>query len=36
MDDLLAFLSSNCCQGKACLPKVAALGRRPGPARPKG
>lgn len=25
MDDLLAFLSNNCCQGKACLPKTAAL-----------
>jgi len=33
MDDLLAFLSSNCCQGRACLPKVAALGRAPGPTR---
>ena len=36
MDDLLSFLSSNCCQGNACLPKTAALNRRPGPARPKG
>ncbi len=23
MDDLLAFLTSNCCQGNACLPKTA-------------
>lgn len=22
MDDLIAFLTSNCCQGKACLPKT--------------
>jgi ArsR family transcriptional regulator len=36
MDDLLAFLSSNCCQGKACLPKTASLGRRPGAARQQG
>ncbi len=26
MDELLAFLASNCCQGKACLPKTAAIG----------
>jgi len=25
MDDLLAFLTNNCCQGKACLPKTAAV-----------
>ncbi len=24
MDDLLAFLTSNCCQGNGCLPKTAA------------
>ena len=24
MDDLLAFLTNNCCQGKACLPKTSA------------
>ncbi|MEI6412684.1 MAG: metalloregulator ArsR/SmtB family transcription factor [Pseudomonadota bacterium] len=24
MDDLIAFLISNCCQGKTCLPKTAA------------
>jgi DNA-binding transcriptional ArsR family regulator len=24
MDELLAFLTNNCCQGKACLPKTAA------------
>ncbi|MGE5384558.1 MAG: ArsR/SmtB family transcription factor [Betaproteobacteria bacterium] len=24
MDDLIAFLTSNCCQGSACLPKAAA------------
>jgi ArsR family transcriptional regulator, arsenate/arsenite/antimonite-responsive transcriptional repressor len=23
MDDLIAFLTSNCCQGEACLPKTA-------------
>ncbi len=23
MDDLIAFLTSNCCQGNACLPKTA-------------
>lgn len=23
MDDLIAFLTHNCCQGKACLPKTA-------------
>src|SRR5574343_868405 len=23
MDDLIAFLTNNCCQGKACLPKTA-------------
>ncbi len=35
MDELLSFLTRNCCQGGACLPKTAALGRRPGPAMPK-
>ncbi|MGC2458265.1 MAG: metalloregulator ArsR/SmtB family transcription factor [Gallionellaceae bacterium] len=25
MDDLIAYLSQNCCQGKACLPKTAAI-----------
>jgi ArsR family transcriptional regulator len=24
MDELIAFLTSNCCQGKACLPRTAA------------
>lgn len=24
MDELIAFLTQNCCQGKACLPKTAA------------
>lgn len=24
MDDLLAFLTNNCCQGKTCLPKTSA------------
>lgn len=24
MDDLIAFLTNNCCQGKPCLPKAAA------------
>jgi len=26
MDELLAFLMKNCCQGAACLPKTAAAG----------
>ncbi|MBS1191746.1 MAG: transcriptional regulator [Rhodocyclaceae bacterium] len=26
MDDLIAFLTSNCCQGNACLPKATACG----------
>ena len=26
MDDLLSFLTSNCCHGNACLPKTAASG----------
>ena len=26
MDELIAFLTDNCCQGKACLPKTAASG----------
>jgi ArsR family transcriptional regulator, arsenate/arsenite/antimonite-responsive transcriptional repressor len=25
MDDLIAYLTDNCCQGKACLPKTAAV-----------
>jgi DNA-binding transcriptional ArsR family regulator len=25
MDELIAFLTHNCCQGKACLPKTAAI-----------
>ncbi|NTV10424.1 MAG: helix-turn-helix transcriptional regulator [Zoogloea sp.] len=25
MDELIAFLTSNCCQGKACLPKTVAV-----------
>lgn len=24
MDDLLSYLTSNCCQGKACLPKTSS------------
>ncbi len=26
MDELLSFLTSNCCQGRACLPKTASTG----------
>lgn len=26
MDDLLCFLTANCCQGRACLPRAAATG----------
>lgn len=26
MDELIAFLTHNCCQGQACLPKTAAMG----------
>ncbi len=26
MDDLIAFLTNNCCHGDACLPKTAASG----------
>lgn len=35
MDDLIAFLTDNCCDGAACLPKTAAgsAGKRRGPAR---
>ena len=37
MDELIAFLTNNCCQGKACLPKTAAAGttakRRSGTAK---
>ena len=25
MDDLIAYLAKNCCQGEACLPKTAAV-----------
>ncbi len=25
MDELIAYLADNCCQGKACLPKTAAV-----------
>jgi DNA-binding transcriptional ArsR family regulator len=25
MDELIAFLTNNCCQGNACLPKTAAV-----------
>ncbi len=25
MDDLIAYLAQNCCQGKPCLPKTAAV-----------
>jgi DNA-binding transcriptional ArsR family regulator len=25
MDDLIAFLAQNCCQGEACLPKTAKI-----------
>lgn len=25
MDDLIAFLTNNCCQGEACLPKTAQV-----------
>lgn len=25
MDDLIAYLATNCCQGNACLPKTAAV-----------
>lgn len=25
MDDLIAFLAKNCCEGKTCLPKTAAV-----------
>ncbi|MDP2793124.1 MAG: metalloregulator ArsR/SmtB family transcription factor [Sulfurisoma sp.] len=25
MDDLIAYLTDNCCQGKQCLPKTAAV-----------
>lgn len=25
MDDLIAFLAQNCCQGKSCLPKTAGM-----------
>ena len=27
MDDLIAFVTHNCCQGKACLPKTRRAGR---------
>ena len=28
MDDLIAFLTDNCCNGKACLPKTASAKQR--------
>lgn len=28
MDDLIGFLTDNCCNGGSCLPKTAALGRK--------
>ncbi len=33
MDDLIAFLSQNCCQGNACLPKTAAANSTEKPRR---
>ena len=30
MDDLIAYLTDNCCQGAACLPKTAATASRKG------
>lgn len=29
MDELIAFLTANCCQGSACLPKTSAAARAP-------
>ena len=26
MDELIAFLTDNCCQGKSCLPRIASAG----------
>ena len=31
MDDLLCFLTTNCCQGRACLPRTSASGLNEGP-----
>ena len=28
MDDLIAYLTDNCCNGGACLPKTAAVGKK--------
>ncbi len=36
MDELLAFLTSNCCDGNACLPKTAAASAVPIPRVPRG
>ncbi|MDD3353596.1 metalloregulator ArsR/SmtB family transcription factor [Zoogloea sp.] len=40
MDELIAFLTSNCCQGKACLPKTASCDttakRRTNTSNPEG
>lgn len=33
MDDLIAYLAQNCCQGKACLPKTAAVNSSEKPRR---
>ncbi|MBI5119412.1 MAG: helix-turn-helix transcriptional regulator [Rhodospirillales bacterium] len=35
MDDLLAFLTRNCCQGKSCLPKTAKRSCKTAPTRIK-
>lgn len=36
MDDLLAFLTDNCCNGEACLPKTAASSTGKGKGRNAG
>lgn len=33
MDDLIAFLTDNCCNGKSCLPKTAATSKRRRPVK---
>ena len=33
MDDLIAFLTNNCCQGRACLPRTSAVPSHATPAR---
>ncbi len=33
MDELIAYLTDNCCQGKACLPKTAAVSTPTQPGR---